>query len=142
MKQKKVAMKMLSVKGHQLFENPIHTQGKERAIEILYNVRRHNPGSQMVGFMDESGKKYFVGNVLPKAKVDALNRTPDLSSWDHLTIGMMKYKIEQDPSLHVVQVDCRDPIYVLIGKGDVVLDPLMNQIFPPVATRTVARDRE
>jgi len=44
--------------------------------------------------------------------------------------------------LHVVQVDCRDPIYVLIGKGDVVLDPLMNQIFPPVATRTVARDRE
>ncbi len=108
MKQKKVTIKILSVKGHQLYENVIHTQGKDRAIEILYNMRR-NPATQMVGFVDESGKQYFVGNVLPKAKVDALDHTPTLSIWDHLTLAMMKYKIEHDPSLHVVQVDCRDP---------------------------------
>ncbi len=142
MKQKKVAIKMLSVKGHQLFENPIHTQGRERAIEILYNVRQHNPASQMVGFIDETGRKYFVGNVLSNKKVQALHNDPSGSTWDHLTLGMLKYQVEHDPTKHVVRVNGKDPIFVLIGAGDIVLDPLMNQIFPPVATAMGARGRE
>ena len=141
MKQKKVAIKMLSVKGHQLYENTIHTQGTDRAIEILYNMRR-NPAAQMVGFIDETGRKHVVGNVLPAAKLDALHHSPNVSTWDHLTLGMMKYKTEQDPSMHVVQVNSRDPIYVLIEKGDIVMDPLMNQIFPPVTTQKFAKGRE
>ena len=141
MKQKKVVIKMLSVKGHQLIENPIHTQGKDRAIEILYNVRRNNPNTQMVGFIDEVGRKHFVGNVLSNEKLLALHNGPSGSTWDHLTLGMMKYRVEQDPSMHVVQVNAKDPIFVLIGKGDVVMDPLMNQIFPPVVSRNQGNER-
>lgn len=135
MKKKKVEFKLLSVKGHQLYEQSIKTQGIERAIEILYNVRR-DPRMQMVGVVDENGRQHLVGNVIPMEKLEALNRTPLMSSWDHLTIGMLLYKVKEDPSKHVVQVNARDPIYVLIGKGDVVLDPLMNQVFPPVRQQT------
>ena len=140
MKQK-ITLKLLSVKGHQLLENAIKTQDLNRGFEILFNMRR-NARTQMVGMMDSNGKKYFVGNVIPREKLTALCASPEGSTWDHLTLGIMKYKVEHDASLHVVQVNARDPIYVLIGKGDVVLDPLMNQIFPPIHHKTAEKTRE
>ena len=141
MKKKKVDIKLLFVKGHQLCEQPIKTSGADRGIEILYNMRR-NVNSQMVGMMDANGKKYFVGNVLSTEKVEELHRSPNMSTWDHLVLGMLRYKIQMDPSKHIVVVNAKDPIFVLLDRGDIVLDPLMNQIFPPVRTHMAEKTRE
>ena len=140
MKQK-VSIKLLSVRGHQLMENRIQTNGNERAFEILHNLRR-NSHIQMVGMIDEHGKKYIVGNYVPKEKLLALHKGPNLSSWDHLIVGTLKYKIEEDPTRYVAQVNAKDPIFVLMNKGDIVLDPLMNQIYPPVRPTTQKHERD
>ncbi|MBQ4472319.1 MAG: hypothetical protein II942_03665 [Alphaproteobacteria bacterium] len=141
MKKKKVDIKLLLVRGHQLCEQPIKTSGVERGIEILYNMRR-NVNCQMVGVVDADGKKYFVGNVLSAQKVEALHRSPQMSTWDHLVLGMLRYKTQVDPTKHIVQVNAKDPIFVLLDKGDVVLDPLMNQIFPPTKAHLTEKTRE
>ena len=141
MKKQKVSMKLLLVRGHQICEQAIKTDGTERGLEILYNLRR-NAGLQMVGLADANGKKYYIGNVVPMEKLQQLNATPNMSSWDHLTIGMLKYKVETDPTKHVVQVNAKDPIWTLIDAGDVVMDPLMNQVFPPVKPHITHKGRE
>ena len=141
MKTRKIELKLLQVRGHQLMASTIKTHDINRGIEILYNLRR-NVNTQTVGLVDANGKQYFVGNVVTPEKLKMLRATPTLSTWDHLTLGMLQYKITEDPTKSVVQVNSKDPIFVLINKEDVVFDPLMNQIFPPVRSKHQHSGRE